>query len=466
MTGMAALSELWRLAGGEPAALARVNLTGADPQLPSSFRVGTAAQASIAAAGLAAAELHRQRTGVAQDVAVDMRHAAIEFRSERYLRIVGEEPPVFWDTLAGVYRAGGGGPGGSSHVRLHTNFAHHRQAVLTVLGCDATREAVQAALLSWDAVAFETAVYAAGGVVAAMRSPDTWAAHPQGQALASLPTLKISKIGEAPPRPLPPAERPLSGVRVLDMSRIIAGPVAGRTLAAHGADVLLITSPRLPSMPWLVIDTGRGKRSAHVDLATPAGRATLTRLLADADIISQGYRPHAVATLGFAPEDAARIRPGIVYVSLSAYGAAGPWANRRGFDSLVQTATGINHAEADAAGIAGPKELPAQALDHASGYLMAFGAIAARARQVREGGSWHVEVSLAQTGQWLQGLGRLTDGFGCADPKLDAIGEFLEETPSGFGRLRAVRHACQLSATPARWHCPSVPLGSDPPAWL
>lgn len=459
-TPMQALGDLWRLAGGAPDALAQVQLSGSDPQLPSSFKVGTAAQVSIAAAGLAAAETWRQRTGERQTVAVDMRHAAIEFRSERYLRIIGEEPPKAWDELAGVYDAKSG-----RYVRLHTNFPHHRQAVLDVLKCEPTREAVQAALANWDAEAFETAVYAAGGVVAAMRAPKEWAAHPQGRALAALPVLKITRIGDAPPRPLPPADRPLSGIRVLDLSRVIAGPVAGRTLAAHGADVMLIASPNLPSIPWLVIDTGRGKRSAHVDLASKSGRETLQLLLKDADIFSQGYRPQSIAKLGFSPEDAARVRPGIIYVSLSAYGAAGPWANRRGFDSLVQTATGFNHMEAEAAGIPGPKELPAQALDHASGYLMAFGAMMARARQAREGGSWHVQVSLAQTGRWINGLGRLAGGFAGPDPALTDVADVLEDRWSGFGRLRAVRHAAVLSATPAQWARPAVPLGTDQPEW-
>lgn len=455
-----ALADLWRIGGGDPAALANVRLTGADPQLPSSFKVGTAAQATIAAAGLAAAELHRQRTGAAQIVAVDMRHAAIEFRSERYLRIIGQEPPPAWDPLAGVYKAAAG-----RFVRLHTNFPHHRQAVLDVLQCDATREAVQAALVTWDAELFETAAYAAGGVVAALRTPQQWAAHEQGQAVSRLPLLSITRIGDAPPRPLPPADRPLAGVRVLDLSRIIAGPVAGRTLAAHGADVLLIASPKLPSIPWLVIDTGRGKRSAHIDLADAEGRARLRNLLADADVFSQGYRPASLARLGFSPADAARIRPGIVYVTLCAYGNAGPWSARRGFDSLVQTTTGINALEAEAAGVTGPKELPAQALDHASGYLMAFGAIMARARQAREGGSWHVEVSLAQTGHWLRQLGRLANGLAAPDPRLEDVGDALEDSASGFGRLRAVRHAARLSLTPPCWARPAVPLGTDAAQW-
>jgi crotonobetainyl-CoA:carnitine CoA-transferase CaiB-like acyl-CoA transferase len=460
ITSEKALAELWQLGGGAAEDLASVRLSGAEPQLPSSFRVGSAAQVSIAAAGLAAAAIHRQRTGEQQTVSVDMRHAAVEFRSERYLRIIGQEPPAAWDPLAGIYKAANG-----RFVRLHTNFAHHRQAVLDVLRCEATREAVQAALLGWDAEEFETAAYAAGGAVAAMRSPAEWASSPQGRAIVSLPALQITRIGDAPPRPLPPGDRPLSGVRVLDLSRIIAGPVAGRTLAAHGADVLLIASPNLPSIPWLVIDTGRGKRSAHVDLATASGRGAMTELLAQADIFSQGYRPRSIAGLGFSPEDAARIRPGIIYVSLSAYGPVGPWAGRRGFDSLVQTATGINHMEAAAAGIAGPKELPAQALDHAAGYLMAFGAMMARGRQAREGGSWHVQVSLAQAGRWLEQLGRQSGGLACHDPVLAEVGDLLEECESGFGRLRAVRHAAVLSKTPAGWALPAVPLGTHAAAW-
>lgn len=460
MTSLQAVADLWHLAGGDAAALGCLDLTGAEPALPSSFRVGTAAQAAIAAAGLAAAEIHHQRTGRGQRVAVDMRHAAIEFRSERYLRIIGEEPPPTWDAIAGVYRTANDG-----YVRLHTNFPHHRRAVLDVLRCDASRDAVQQVLSNWPAEDFETAVYAAGGAVAALRTPEQWAAHPHAQVVASLPPVRITRIGDAPPRPLPPGERPLSGVRVLDLSRVIAGPVAGRTLAAHGAEVLLVASPQLPSIPWLVIDTGRGKRSAHIDLTRDDGRATLRALLSGADIFSQGYRPQSLARLGFSPEEAARLRPGIVYVTLSAYGTAGPWGQRRGFDSLVQTATGINAAEAAAAGVEGPKELPCQALDHASGYLMAFGAMMARLRQAREGGSWHVEVSLAATGRWLTSLGRLSGGMAAADPKLADIADLLEEQPSGFGRLRAVRHAAVLSETPAGWTRPAVPLGTDPAAW-
>jgi crotonobetainyl-CoA:carnitine CoA-transferase CaiB-like acyl-CoA transferase len=249
------------------------------------------------------------------------------------------------------------------------------------------------------------------------------------------------------------------------LSRGIAAPVAGRTIAAHGADVLLISGPDLPAIPWLTIDTGRGKLTSFLELKSEQGRDKLNALLAQADIFSQGYRPLALADLGFSPKSAARINSGIVFVSLSAYGHTGPWAGRRGFDSLVQTSTGFNHAEGQAAGIDGPKELPAQILDHVTGHLMAFGAMMAKARQSRQGGSWHVRVSLAQTGRWIWNLGRLPDGLKAEDLQREAIAPFVKDTQSGFGLLRAISHSAKLSKTPAFWARPAMPLGSHPPQW-
>ena len=458
------LNDIWTSVGGDAAALEHVRLTGEEPQLPSSFRVAATAQVSVAAAGLAAAEIWKLRSGEMQDVTVDMCHAAVECRSERYLRVDDKPPPPAWDAIAGVYRTGD-----ARFVRCHTNFPHHRAAVCKVLNCRPERDDVQAALMQWKGEAFEDAAYAAGGVVSLMRSYDEWSVLPQARAMAELPLVSIEKIGEAPPRPWPKftskGDRPLAGLRVLDLSRVIAGPVAGRTLAAHGADVLLVAGPTLPTIPWLTIDTGRGKLTSFIELKSEEGRRQLRDLLAEADIFSQGYRPHALSSLGFAPEEAAKISPGIIYVTLSAYGHVGPWAGRRGFDSLVQTATGFNHAEGLAAGIDGPRELPAQMLDHATGYLMAFGAMMARARQSREGGSWHVRVSLAQTGRWLWNLGRLADGLKCEDLTKEKVSPFIKEMPSGFGALTAVTHSAGLSRTPAFWARPAMPLGHHPPQW-
>ncbi|MBW8270835.1 CoA transferase [Caldovatus aquaticus] len=457
-----ALAGLWRHTGLPAEALGAATLEGREPVLPSTYAVGTAAQAAIAAAGLAAAEVWRGRTGRAQRVAVAMRHAAAEFRSERHLRLDGTPAPELWDRIAGLYQAGDG-----RWLRLHTNYPHHRDGVLRLLGCGYDRAAVSAALARWTAEEFEAAAAAAGLVVTMARTTGEWDAHPQGRAVAGLPVLLIERIGEAPPTPFPagPPRRPLEGVRVLDLTRVIAGPVCGRTLAAHGATVLNVTAAHLPFTPTLVMDTGRGKLAAHLDLRSEAGRAALRGLAAQADVFVQGYRPGAIAGHGFAPEQVAAIRPGIVCVSLSAYGHAGPWAGRRGFDSLVQNANGMNLEEAAAAGETKPRPLPCQALDHASGYLMALGAMAALLRRAREGGSWHVRVSLAATGHWIRSLGRVEGGLACPEQRFEDIADLLEVSDSPFGRLTALRHAAQLEETPPFWALPAVPLGTHAPRW-
>ena len=249
-----ALSEIWLDAKLPIEALDRVRLSGSEPALPSSYRVATAAQVSIAATALAAAELWRLRSGESAAVSVDKRHAAAEFRSERYFSIGGGPPPGLWDKIAGVYQCGDG-----RWVRIHTNFPHHRDGILALLTCDYDRDAVALAMQGWSAEDFEARAAEAGMIAAMMRSPAEWQAHAQGQAVATHPLIEIEKIGEAPPEPLPPGKRPLEALRVLDLTRIIAGPVCGRAFAAHGAEVLTITGPHLPSIEPLVIDTGRGK---------------------------------------------------------------------------------------------------------------------------------------------------------------------------------------------------------------
>ncbi|WP_245215593.1 CoA transferase [Pararoseomonas baculiformis] len=454
------MSGLWRGVGLAPEALARVTLAGGDPVLPSSFRLATAAMAGIGAVGLAAAEIHRRRGGPAQGVTVEAGHALAEFRSEQLMRVDGAPLGDPWDAIAGAYRCGDG-----RWVRIHTNFPHHRDGFLRLLGAEYDRPAVARALEGWEAPGLEDAAAAAGLPAAMMRSSEEWDAHPQGRAVAALPVIEITRIGDAPPEPLPRlADRPLAGLRAVELTRIIAGPVCGRVLAAHGAEVMLVTGPHLPSIPSLVVDTGRGKRSTALDLRDESGRAALRGLVGGADLFIQGYRPGALATRGFGPEALAALRPGIICVSLSAYGRLGSWAGRRGFDSLVQTASGFNEAEAEAAGAPGqPKPLPCQALDHGAGYLMALGALAALTRRAEEGGSWHVQISLARTGLWIRGLGRVPGGLAAPAPGLEP--GLMEDAATPFGRLSSVRHAALLERTPARWTSPPLPLGSDPPRW-
>ncbi len=458
MGAAAVLASLWQEAALPGAALEHVTLSGAEPVLPSHFAVGTAAQAAIAAAALAAAEFHHARGGARQEVRrghaprrrrVPLRAAAACER--RGARRAGRDrrplPHRRW--LGAAARQLPPPP------RRHPPPARlrARAATRSPTRCDAR-----------EALAFEAEATAAGLCVAALRSFAEWDAHPQGQAVPTRPLLAIERIGEAPARPLPAADRPLAGVRVIELTRVIAGPVCGRTLAAHGAEVLRITAPHLPTFAQLDIDTGRGKRAARLDLRREADRRALRDLVRGADVFIQGYRPGAIAAFGFGPEALARLRPGIVAVSLSAYGAAGPWAEKRGFDSLVQTASGFNAAEAEAAREETPRALPAQALDFATGHLLAFGAIAGLIRRAEQGGSWHVQASLARTGHWLRGLGRVADGFATPDPTADDFADLMEETDTPFGRVRAVRHPAILSATPAYFATSPVPP-TDTPAW-
>ena len=453
------VTRLWTDAALDPSALERLTLSGQEPALPSSFAVGTAAQASLAVAALAASEIGRARNGLAQGVTVPMQDAAMECLS--WFSIDGRTPPA-WDKLSGLYRCADG------WVRVHANFAHHRDGVLRLLGLaegpDTPRSAVEAALVTRSALAFEQAAADANLVVAAVRTQAEWDAHPQGQAVVSQPLLVWEKLGEAPPQPWAPLaadQRPLSGLRVLDLTRILAGPICGRTLAAYGADVLLVNSPQLPNIES-IIETSRGKLSCLLDLDDAAAREQLRGLLAGADVFIQGYRPGGLAERGFGPADAARLRPGIVCVSLSAYGQVGPWSGRRAFDSLVQSASGFNDAERIAAGGDTPKALPTQILDCATGFLMAFAAQAGRLRQAREGGSWLVRLSLAQTGHWVRGLGSVTNGMAFKAPP---VADFVQAFDSGWGQLVALRHAARFSDTPAGWDRPSVRPGSHAAAW-
>ncbi|XVQ88114.1 CoA transferase [Microbispora siamensis] len=464
------------LGAGVGVALPEVRVTGEEPVLPSVFPLGTMAAAS-AGALTAAVAAYAARTGENgaegpdgrpsrgghgdPDVTIDVRHAAVAFQSERHFRADGNAMNG-WAALSGDYRTSDG------WVRLHCNFDHHRDAALRALGLPPgsgsaapCKEDVGRACAARTAVEIEEAVIREGGCAAAMRSRAEWLAHPQARALADLPLVGVSRLpdgdGQASGNGLPTkTDRPLGGVRVLDLTRVIAGPVAARALAAYGADVLRVGAAHLPEVPGLVVETAFGKRSCHIDLRSEADK--LRELVRQADVVIQAYRPGALRARGFGPDDLAALRPGIVCVDISAYGTRGPWASRRGFDSLVQMACGIAHENGD--GLR-PSPLPAQALDHGAGHLAAFGAVAALLRRAAEGGSWHVEVSLARTAAWLDDLGRI-DTAGMRQPRVE---DLLATMDSPFGALTYVTPPGAIDGARPRWTSPPPRQGEHPAAW-
>lgn len=461
------LSALLPTAGWDPKRAAAVEIRGgADPILPTPFRIGETAAASLAAVGLASSDLWKLRTGRGQQIAVDTRHATASLRSSKYMTMDGKPAGAERHPIMGVYPAKNG-----RWSYLHCNFPNHRDAALGALGVEEEdEEAVRRAVARWDALELEEAIIAANGAGGMARSMEEWALHPQSAAVASLPLLEIEKIGESPPEALPEGSRPLSGVRVLDLTRVLAGPTCARTLAEHGADVMKITAPHLPSIPAQEYDTGHGKLSAHLDLRQPDDLETMRGLAREADIFSQGYRPGTLAKRGLSPEDLAALRPGIIYISLSAFGRLGPWSSRRGFDTVVQTVSGITvrQGELFPGAEPGPQFYPVSAIDYLTGYLMAFGSMAALARRVREGGSWLVRISLAQTGRWLVNRGQVPEAELRDAPEdftLQEVERWSTVSDVPGGRLGHLAPVLQLSETQPYWARPSAPLGYHQPVW-
>lgn len=451
-----ALRELLALAGLEGA----VSFSGADPVLRTPYRIGTAGAAALGAVGLSASELWALRTGRRQRVTVNVRTAAASLRSGVYLRIDGKPPPAPWDPLSGFYPVRDG-----RWISIHCNFPNHRDAALAVLGAPAARAAAEEASTGWEGLALEEAIHAARGCAGLARSAEEWMTHPHAAAVADQPLLEITRIADAPPQPLPKGDRPLAGVRVLDLTRVLAGPTCACTLAEHGADVLKITAAHLPDSGAVELDTGLGKLAAHLDLRTSEGIARLRELLRDADVFSQSYRPGTLAARGFSPEEAAALRPGIVYVSLSAWGQTGPWRERRGFDSIVQAVSGMACASGDGAK---PRLMPVSAIDYVSGYLMAFGAMVALARRAREGGSWLVRVAPARTGRWIVDRGAIEPALLKEVPQdlpSDELARLSMQTHSPAGLIGHLKPVVELSETPPRWARPPVPLGHHRPEW-
>ncbi len=461
-----ALRTILPLAGWPETRAGEVEITGgADPLLPTPLRIAETSTATLAAVGLAVSDLWELRTGRRQQIAIDARQATASLRSGSYIKLDGKRVSNAPNEVMGNYPA--------KHGRwsyLHCNFPNHRAAALKVLGVPEDREAVRKAVAQWDALELEEAIIAAKGAGGMVRTMEEWAQHPQGIAVAALPLMEIVRIGDCPPEELRSGERPLSGIRVLDLTRVIAGPTCGRTLAEHGADVMKIAAAHLPSLGRQEYDTGHGKLSAYLDLREAKDTEILRGLVRDADVFAQGYRPGTIGSRGFAPAALAQLRPGIVAVSLSAFGHVGPWAARRGFDTVVQTVSGITSRQGELfpGAAPGPQFYPVSAIDFLTGYLMAFGAMVALARRTREGGSWHVRISLAQVGRWLVERGQVPEAELKNVPQEFSAAEIerwsmTSDTP--VGRLQHLAPVVRLSATPPRWDRPTVPLGYHQPVW-
>jgi len=452
------LSALCESLGLEAPDPARVEIVGADPVLATRFRVGEAAAAALAACGLEAAEIWRLRGGRSQRVRVDVVGAAASLVGFAFQR--AENPaaiPAFDPArnVTDIYATRDGG-----YFLLHGSFPDTQARALRFLGCDEDKKAVAERIAGWNAQALEDAIAERGLCGARVRSAAEWAAHEQGRALARLPVVEVIKLGDSAPEPFRPGTRPLDGVRVLDLTRVLAGPTCGRTLAAHGADVLRLGSPKLPFIAPFVIDTSHGKRSAYLDLDDARDADRLRALARGADVLTQGYRSGALERRGFGPAELHALRPGIIYTSINCYGHEGPWTRRPGWEQLAQSVTGIAHEHG---GASGPRLLPAAATDYNTGYLAALGTMIAVRRRSREGGSWHVRASLCQTGMWLERM-RRSDAEG---PGLrpEQIQPYLTRSETAYGPLHHLGPIVELSETPARWVLPTPPLGTHAPVW-
>lgn len=444
-----------------------IQILGKDPVLPSRFALAETAASVLAAIGGMAAIHWQNRGGEAQQVDVDVRHTAAALNSFRYHRIIGGADP------ADLFAARNTGSTGIYETRdgrfFHTHGSFNPDAMVRAIGVtDPTPAKMAKAVSQRDGLELEDEMADRGFCGAMVRSADEWAAHPHGQALAGSPLVEIIKLGDSPVEPMAPVSsaitRPLSGIKVLDLTRVLAGPTCARTLAEHGADVLRISSADVPTFDFFDMDTGHGKRSAYLDLKNTEQQQVLKTLLAGADIFSEGYRPGVMDRLGFGADACHAVRPGIVCVSINCYGYRGPFAHRPGWEQLGQSVSGMAYEEG-APGV--PRLVPAAACDYTTGYLAAFGALVALHRRATEGGSYHVRVSLARTGMWYLAQERVA-----ADVELpgeitrEIAAPWTVETETPWGRMAHLAPVVQMSKTPPHWEKPSPQTGADRPEWL
>jgi crotonobetainyl-CoA:carnitine CoA-transferase CaiB-like acyl-CoA transferase len=468
MTAREAFAALNRMADVAP--LKVPSFTGDDPILPTPFRAAQAAAASLGFGAAAANEIRRLRGGEQQEISVDLKAASASLVSFSLLRLAGapmKRPSEGKPTVA-LHRTMDG-----RWIHLHGGFPHLESRTLDLLNSANTQEAVSAAVAKWNAAALEDSLAFMGQCGAMVRTEEEWRASPQGRALVGMAPITLTRIGDAPPLRMAESAEPLGGVRVLDLTRVLAGPTAGRTLASYGADVLGVRAPWLPTIDVFDVDTGLGKRSTFLDLTKPGDAEIMRTLVRQAHVFVDSYRPGALTGLGFTPAALAHASPGIVTVSISCYGARGPWAGRRGWEQLAQSATGMAVEQgAYAAARAGtrretvPQLVPAALCDYVTGYLAAAGAAAALLKRIREGGSWLVEVSLCATAMWIQSLGKLpfADVPESWQPR-EGLDAYFQSCETWRGRLDHLGPVVRMEKTPPVWRTPPPDPGQDLPRW-
>jgi hypothetical protein len=449
------LTEMWSGLGGGTEIAGNVDFI--DPgELPSVFAVSDFAAAAVGTAGAAIAELIGARFGDLPRVSVSKRLSSLWYGWS--IRPDGWAMPAPWDPMSGDYSTTDG------WIRLHTNAPHHRAAALRVLGVPADKAQVAQAVGGWSANALESAVVESGGCAATMRSIDAWKGHPQGKSVSAEPLMAIRTTEDTAEFAWTPTrDRPLEGLRVLDLTRVLAGPVATRFLAGFGADVLRIDPPTWDE-PGVVPEVTLGKRCARLDLRDAAARAHFLHLLRRAHILVHGFRADALANLGLDPQTRRNICPGLIDICLNAYGWSGPWYNRRGFDSLVQMSAGIADSGMRLLAKDRPTPLPVQALDHATGYLMAAAAIRGVTHRLASDHGFQAQASLARTAELLVSG---PTGKPLSTPVISATDGDWSETiePTQFGPAYRLRPPVQIEHAPMRWERPAVALGSSPPDW-
>ena len=467
---MSAFDKLMAIRGLPLPDKGEVSITGSDPVLNTHFRLAATASAAIAGIGVAVNDLWELKTGRRQSIAIDAVAATAALKSKNYFQAKNTNG-TFENVTDASHEANRGLTGifQTKDGRLllpHFGLDHLRRRMLGLLQADANTDSIAKAVAKWDALELENAIDEARVCGGMIRTNEEWLQEPHGKILAAKPVVEIIKIGDSEPEPMPTGDRPLSGIRALDLTRILAGPITGRTLAEHGADVLMVSAPHLPQVWSYVADTSHGKRSCYLDLRDESEKQTLLDLVKTADVFSQGYRPDKINQMGLGPEALAEIRPGLVYVSINCYGADGPFSHRAGWEQIAQIMTGIAAEGVQSSTGYKPKTLPAAANDYITGYLGAYGTLLALARRAREGGSYHVRVSLCQTGMMIYDQGKVSALPENLNLGISDVDSLCIESDSHLGRIKHLAPVLSLSETRPYWALATPKMGSNDPRWL